>query len=211
MPFIVILIWYIVHSVLTVLTLIYKLAEKSHKLFELETLLFLCSGLYFIYMLFYTLFFVKMKKEEPLLANKSTSIIKDHIFKYVCAIVFGCQLIYSLIDILSFNNAPNSKDPLENVINYYVKFVYPICCFIDLFLTRRNRSPNPMIDIIILAIVIIALSVVEWIDKKLDFTYVLGSFLFRMMLGFDGYILYDYIMFKRNGGVGGFALFYVGA
>jgi hypothetical protein len=152
-----------------------------------------------------------MKKEEPLLANKSTSIIKDHIFKYVCAIVFGCQLIYSLIDILSFNNAPKSNDTLENVINYYVKFVYPICCFIDLFLTRRNRSPNPMIDIIILAIVVIALSLIEWIDKKIDFTYVLGSFLFRMMLGFDGYILYDYIMFKRNGGVGGFALFYVGS
>ena len=153
-----------------------------------------------------------MKKEEPLLANKSTSIIKDHIFKYVCAIVFGCQLIYSLIDILSFNNAPNSKDPLENVINYYVKFVYPICCFIDLFLTRRNRSPNPMIDIIILAIVIIALSVVELIEKdNMTFAKALGGFLFRMMLGFDGYILYDYIMFKRNGGVGGFALFYVGS
>ena len=199
MPFIVILIWYIVHSVLTIVTLLYKLIEGDRNFLEIESLIFLCSGVYFIYMLIYTIFIVKMKKDEPLLAKKSSSIIKDNIFKYVCAIVFGCQLIYSLIDILSFENYPDSSKTFENVINYYVKFIYPVCCFIDLFITRRNRSPNPMIDVIILGIVVIALSIVEEIgEEKISFANLLGGFLFRMVLGFDGYILYDYIMFKRN-------------
>ena len=213
MAFTPILLWYVIHSGVLIFSIIYKFIISGDKLLSMDMFILIAAALYFIYMAIFSLVPLEGgEKVKGLISEKRTSFVQDHLFKYLCSIVFGCYFLFTVIELLSFNIGIGGDGPIQILISIYIKFVFPICCFIDLFLTPRKRNPKPLMDLIIFAVVVLALSIIEWLGSS-DFKEikkVLGKTLFRLVLGFDGYILYDFIMFKVNGGANGFTLFYTG-
>ena len=213
MAFTPILLWYVIHSGVLIFSIIYKFIISGDKLLSVDMFILIAAALYFIYMAIFSLVPLEGgEKVKGLISEKRTSFVQDHLFKYLCSIVFGCYFLFTVIELLSFNIGIGGDGPIQILISIYIKFVFPICCFIDLFLTPRKRNPKPLMDLIIFAVVVLALSIIEWLGSSNAKTLknVLGNTLFRLVLGFDGYILYDFIMFKVNGGANGFTLFYTG-
>jgi hypothetical protein len=213
MAFTPILLWYVIHSAVLIFSIIYKFIISGDKLLSVDMFILIAAGLYFIYMAIFSLVPLEGgEKVKGLISEKRTSFVQDHLFKYLCSIVFGCYFLFTVIELLSLDIGIGGNGPIQILIAIYIKFVFPICCFIDLFLTPRKRNPKPLMDLIIFAIVVLALSIIEWLGSSelKEIKKVLGKTLFRLVLGFDGYILYDFIMFKVNGGANGFTLFYTG-
>ena len=214
MTFSPILLWYIIHSGALIFCILYKFINNNELLLAVDMIILIAAALYFLYMAIFSL--VPMEggeKVKGLISEKRTSFVQDHLFKYMCSIVFGCYFLFTVIELLSFDKGFQGEGFVNTLTVIYIKFVFPVCCFIDLVLTPRKRNPQPMLDLIIFAVVVFVLSVVEWLGKSDvgEIKKILGNTLFRLVLGFDGYILYDFVMFKVNGGTSGFTLFYTGA
>ena len=208
-----VLLWYIIHSCALIFCIIYKFITKDELILKMDMVVLIAAALYFLYMAVFSL--VPLgggEKVKGLISEKRTSFVQDYLFKYMCSIVFGCYFLFTVIRLLSLEDPLDIEGFIQPLTLIYINFVFPICCFIDLLLTPRKRNPQPLMDLIIFGIVVFVLSVVEGIGSLSlsEMRKILGNTLFRFVLGFDGYILYDFIMFKVNGGVNGFTLFYTG-
>lgn len=204
------LIWYIINSALCILCLVVKLTSSRKKIDLLLLLIF--SSIYFVFMLFYTIVH-SCGKCKGIFCCTRKSFMQDLIYKYVCSIIIGCNLFFELIYLLKVKSYTlEGSNDWEKVISCYVLFIFPVLCFVDLFITSRSRSPMPMLDIVILFAIALIVTVIQVSQESNSFgegvKYFFGFSVMRIVFSFNGYLIYDFTLFKKNGGAGGFVLFY---
>lgn len=141
---------------------------------------------------------------QGLITQRNTNFMADNIFRYLFVIVIGNSIYCYVFRIIYRNDIIYVRDLFNIIFNWYSYTILPIACIIDFCGRKRNRTPNPKYDLIITLIVIAILS---FIDSK--FTLILSPtqfdiFLLSIILNtlFMGltYLLYDYLLFKMNGG-----------
>ena len=141
---------------------------------------------------------------QGLITQRNTNFMADNIFRYLFVIVIGNSIYCYVFRIIYRSNIIYVRDLFNIIFNWYSYTILPIACIIDFCGRKRNRTPNPKYDLIITLIVIAILS---FIDSK--FTLILSPtqfdiFLLSIILNtlFMGltYLLYDYLLFKMNGG-----------
>ena len=141
---------------------------------------------------------------QGLITQRNTNFMADNIFRYLFVIVIGNSIYCYVFRIIYRNDIIYVRDLFNIIFNWYSYTILPIACIIDFCGRKRNRTPNPKYDLIITLIVIAILS---FIDSK--FTLILSLTQFDIFLRsiilntlFMGltYLLYDYLLFKMNGG-----------
>lgn len=141
---------------------------------------------------------------QGLITQRNTNFMADNIFRYLFVIVIGNSIYCYVFRIGYRNHIIYVRDLFNIIFNWYSYTILPIACIIDFCGRKRNRTPNPKYDLIITLIVIAILS---FIDSK--FTLILSLTQFDIFLRsiilntlFMGltYLLYDYLLFKMNGG-----------
>jgi hypothetical protein len=141
---------------------------------------------------------------QGLITQRNTNFMADNIFRYLFVIVIGNSIYCYVFRIIYRNDIIYVRDLFNIIFNWYSYTILPIACIIDFCGRKRNRTPNPKYDLIITLIVITILS---FIDSK--FTLILSLTQFDIFLRsiilntlFMGltYLLYDYLLFKMNGG-----------
>ena len=148
---------------------------------------------------------------QGLISQRNTNFMADNVFRYLFVIVIG-NTIYCYvfrIGILKKNYQYNSLifyHLIELIFNWYSYTVLPVACIIDFLGRKRNRTPNPKYDLIITLIFIALLSYIDcrssfYISYSNSviyrfFTSVILNILFMAL----SYLLYDYLLFKMNGG-----------
>ena len=131
-----------------------------------DMIIFVLSNLYFV-----LLIFMELKKKEAssldegFLLDNSNKFI-DSLPKYIYPIVIGCLFMtYCLVRIIIWFKTSSSvviKVDLFYIIFSYTYFIFPICCVIDIFLTKRPRTLNLILDHAIIAIAITVIYVIDF-------------------------------------------------
>jgi hypothetical protein len=148
---------------------------------------------------------------QGLISQRNTNFMADNVFRYLFVIVIGNTIYCYVFRIGMVNknysyNTPVFYHLIELIFNWYSYTVLPVACIIDFLGRKRNRTPNPKYDLIITLIFIALLSYIDcrssfYISYSNSviyrfFTSVLLNILFMAL----SYLLYDYLLFKMNGG-----------
>lgn len=178
-----------------------------------DMIIFVLANLYFV-----LLIILELKKKESsamdegLLIDNSNKFV-DSLPKYIYPIVIGYLFMtYCLVRIIIWFKTSSSvviKVDLYYIIFSYVYCIFPVCCVVDMFITKRTRSINLILDLAIIAIAITALYVLEFFIYQIYFKGLLGIgdylskrwyfILFSYGFSLLEFILYYFITFKRNG------------
>ena len=141
---------------------------------------------------------------QGLITQRNTNFMADNIFRYLFVIVIGNSIYCYVFRIIYRSNIIYVRDLFNIIFNWYSYTILPIACIIDFCGRKRNRTPNPKYDLIITLIVIAILS---FIDSKLtlimsltQFDIFLRSIILNTLFMGLTYLLYDYLLFKMNGG-----------
>ena len=131
-----------------------------------DMIIFVLSNIYFV-----LLIIMELKKKEAssldegFLLDNSNKFI-DSLPKYIYPIVIGCLFMtYRLVRIIIWFKTSSSvviKVDLFYIIFSYTYFIFPICCVIDIPLTKRPRTLNLILDLAIIAIAITAIYVIDF-------------------------------------------------
>ena len=206
------LVWYIIAFAGTIATLILQIFFQENgwkSLLRFIEVILIGGVVYFGWMMVLGIMAsTDSSKGETLLGGKNKSFMLDQWFKFLFSLAAGAILLQSIYIIIY----DATKTP-SGFVNWYVyvfiNYIFPIFCIIEIFITPRGRSPNALVDLIILLIIICVLVLIEGL---VIFNYgvrtTIAEVYSRCIFCFDGYILYDFLVFKRNGGSGAFTLFY---
>ena len=141
---------------------------------------------------------------QGLITQRNTNFMADNIFRYLFVIVIGNSIYCYVFRIIYRNDIIYVRDLFNIIFNWYSYTILPIACIIDFCGRKRNRTPNPKYDLIITLIVIAILS---FIDSKFtlilsltQFDIFLRSIILNTLFMGLAYLLYDYLLFKMNGG-----------
>lgn len=210
-------IWYIFLIVLPIGCLVIRIINSFSKTIqEMDSYILLAAIIYGFYMAIFTS--CKRKKDsndskrETLISNSNTDIIRDYWFKYLFCLCIGTVFIPKLISNLESNFASYSNKNWEVIVDLvFSQMIIPLIVIIDTFLIPRSRVPNPLLDLLILLGIIILFVIIEF-TKSSSFSFrlflrALGMLIANSLFSFNGYVLYDYILYKKIGGPLGFNLF----
>ena len=208
------LFWYLIVSIITVIALILKIVIK-----EVEYGLKNFEYFFIIGTISYTLF---MHVNSILLANtkseveynkkiKTSNFFRDTIFKFLFVFIIGILFLNQIIDDLNsdFNYSPFQKSNLtwqKRVYGIYLYYCLPLFYIFDLYFIIRKRCPNPTIDIIIIFIICLVNFLLDYQSTSLCPN--LGSNIKKFIFSFNAYIIYDFCLYKKNGGAAKFTLLY---
>jgi hypothetical protein len=131
--------------------------------------------------------------------NSRTSFMVNTYFKYYFCIVIALAINRLLYNILYNKFYSYKTDLIFKYAPYYSISILPIICLIEVFLKKRERSSNPKRDIICLLIVI---TIMEFffIYEIYSLIKLIISICVFLTCTYFSYILYDYLIFKTNGG-----------
>jgi len=142
---------------------------------------------------------------QGLITQKNTNFMADNIFRYLFVIVIGNSIYCYVFRIIYVKNRIIYFDDLLKLIfNWYSYTILPIACIIDFCGRKRNRTPNPKYDLIITLIVIALISIIDCRFTSIESlshndVFLLSIILNTLFMGL-AYLLYDYLLFKMNGG-----------
>jgi hypothetical protein len=215
---------YLIISILSILSVIYY-ATLPWTQFTLLFEFFVVSGsiLYTGYMFIHES--KKKDTKDPLMEGLThhnsgkhhNNFMIDTYFKFVFTYSFS---IFLFIIIYSFRqnfDVFKQQEALYFVVEIYVSFILPIFWIVDLCWTgERMRIPKPWRDILLIFIIAFGhclYKVVADIILNQTFKNVLpfiSDYVTIALISLNGYILYDYITFRKNnpGGKKHFILFY---
>ena len=145
---------------------------------------------------------------QGLITQRNTNFMADNIFRYLFVIVIG-NTIYCYVFRIHHNTYNYGSDAIkvlsQIIFNCYSYTVLPVACIIDFLGRKRNRTPNPKYDLII---TLIFIALISFIDSENKYIYTYYSFLEYFIVSVLlntlfmalSYFIYDYILFKMNGG-----------
>ncbi len=145
---------------------------------------------------------------QGLITERNTNFMADNVFRYLFVIVIG-NTIYCYVFRIRHTTYYYGNDAIKIlsiiIFNWYSFTVLPIACIIDFLGRKRNRTPNPKYDLII---TLIFIALISFIDSENKYIYTYYSFLEYFIVSVLlntlfmalSYFIYDYILFKMNGG-----------
>lgn len=211
------IIWYLFLILLPVGCLVIRIIHDSFTqiIQEMDTYILLAAIIYAGYMITYLSCKSKSdskdSKKEALISNDSIDICRDHWYKYLFCLCVGTLFLPKLIVNLEDNFSTYSNKNWEIVVNLvFAQIVIPIMVIVDVFMISRRRVPSPISDLLILLGIIIAFIIIELTKQTFSFEIfikTLGVLISNTLFSFNGYVLYDYILYKKIGGPKGFSLF----
>ena len=144
---------------------------------------------------------------QGLITERNTNFMADNVFRYLFVIVIGNTIycyVFRIHHIVHFTYNTKLLYYFNQIIfNWYSYTVLPIACIIDFLGRKRNRTPNPKYDLIITLIFIVVLSYIDSNSAFLDIKqlkFLIISVLLNSLFMALSYLIYDYILFKMNGG-----------
>lgn len=144
---------------------------------------------------------------QGLITERNTNFMADNIFRYLFVIVIGNTIycyVFRIHHIVHFTYNTKLLYYFNQIIfNWYSYTVLPVACIIDFLGRKRNRTPNPKYDLIITLIFIVVLSYIDSNSAFLDIKqieFLIKSVLLNSLFMALSYLIYDYILFKMNGG-----------
>jgi hypothetical protein len=196
---------YLIISLASISCLVYYLTHLTDwELFGYNlSLIVLCGSIiYTTYMFYY-----EIKSEEqigPEEGIRDTNFIIDIYAKFLFSFAFAVLLFYILT--LFRTNFEEGRDYTVWLfsVDFYVNFILPIFLLIDTFLIVRNKSPLPVADMSIIALIIFAhcayraISFAIRYDTSKMILPTVSDYLVLFLMTVNGYVLYDYMIHKRN-------------
>ena len=144
---------------------------------------------------------------QGLITERNTNFMADNIFRYLFVIVIGNTIYCYVFRIRHTSYIYSDKEVInylsQIIFNWYSYTVLPVACIIDFLGRKRNRTPNPKYDLII---TLIFIALISFIDCKSQYFYYQGfdyfirSVILNSLFMALSYLIYDYILFKMNGG-----------
>ena len=196
---------YLIISICSISCLIYYISHLSDwdlYGYNLGFLVLVGSIIYTIYMFFY-----ELKSEEPIINDvnvRGTNFMVDVFSKFLFSFAFAVLLFY-IIYLLRINfNLPDQFSGWLFSVDLYVNFLLPLFCLIDTFLITRNKTPFPLADITVIALIIFAHCAYKAIVYAISYDTVkmilptIADYLVLFLMTLNGYFLYDYMIHKRN-------------
>ena len=203
--------WFLNLTILNIISILvhtFTLFNRYDVLAYSSVLLLIASCCYWAYMYF-------LEKErssestegQGLITERNTNFMADNIFRYLFVIVIGNTIycyVFRIHHIAHFTYNTKLLYYFNQIIfNWYSYTVLPIACIIDFLGRKRNRTPNPKYDLIITLIFIVVLSYIDSNSAFLDIKqieFLIKSVLLNSLFMALSYLIYDYILFKMNGG-----------
>jgi hypothetical protein len=196
---------YLIISIASISCLVYYLTHLTDwELFgyNLSLIVLVGSIVYTVYM-----FFFELKAEEPIGAEggvREPNFMIDTFAKFLFSFSFAVLLFYILT--LLRTNFEEGRDYTVWLfsVDFYVNFILPIFLLVDTFLIVRNKSPSPVADIAIIALIIFAhcayraLSFAIRYDTTKMILPTISDYLVLFFMTVNGYVVYDYMIHKRN-------------
>ena len=208
--------WYIFVSIITGVAIFFKLEKHLNQINSEYFEFFFLFGtiIYTLYMHINLVLGLNKKNETDYTNEGETSnFFKDILFKFLFVFIIGiyfiAQILYDLQT--SFKSNPFITNRIgwkSRAYGFYLYYGLPLFYILDLYCVSRKRCPNPTIDIGIIFIICVVNFVLDF--KTVNLLPNIGVNLAKFLFSFNGYIIYDYCLFKLNGGVAGFTLLYVG-
>lgn len=208
--------WYLVFSIITGIAIFLRAAgvDKSKLLIKenIDYMFLIGTIIYTIFMHINSVLLLKAKTQEELRnQKKATNIFRDTIFKFLFSFIIGFIFIVRILNDFQneFKSSPfKISGTLTNntLYNIYLFYCLPIFYLLDLFLVDRKRKPSPTFDILTIIIVCVVNFLINF--NSINPLPNIGSNISLFLYTFDAYIIYDFILFKINGGVAGFTLLY---
>ncbi len=195
-------------TILTVLSLIYYMTFNWIVTTSLVEFYVLVGVLpYSVYMFFYEF---KTEKRQDLsqgLVNEERKCFMiDTYCKFLFPFIFA-MFFTSLVNTFMQNMANiQNQTFLYFFICFYICIALPVLCVVDMYKTARTRNPAPGKDIIILLILCLGqccyriLATIIYYGSLAGFLPIVAQYMVLGLVVVNGYILYDYINHRRNGG-----------
>lgn len=140
---------------------------------------------------------------EGLINNANTNFMADTLFRYLFVIVIGNTFFsYYYRITINYRYSPYGRGDIyrmfKTIMYYFVIWysysVLPFACIVDFCCRKRNRTPNPKYDLIITLLFGVILGLLQ---DKYYYYHSMGLNIVSMGVT---YLIYDYILFKMNGG-----------
>ena len=167
---------------------------------------FICGTIvYFLYMSLNSLKGNQVNAEPLLVNNQNTLFLKDVYFKYLCSFAIALAIFY-VINMIA--KKFEVFGVFSNWVLFYTNLVLPILIIIDAVYFSHLRCHTFCRDIMIIAIILVIhfvyfvlWNIIYWgfHDGIEVWAFMLSSNLALFIYSFNGYILYDYILYRKTG------------
>ncbi len=208
------LFWYLTVSIIGVIALIFKITiEKiGYDLKNFEYVFLVGTITYTLFMHVNSILLANTKSENELNKKaKASNFFRDTVFKFLFVFIIGILFLNQILNDLdtNFKTSPFQKDSLtwqKRLYGIYLYYCLPLFYLFDLYFISRKRCPNPIIDVMIIFIICLVNFLLDYQNTSLFPN--LGSNIRKFIFSFNAYIIYDYCLYKKNGGAANFTLLY---
>lgn len=210
----------LVFTILCILDIVYRfVTNASATSKDFVTYIVILALIYYIDEMITTASYLKAAPgaRETILDDGNARFIRDTIYKYLTAWVFGVLFIFELINLMNngFDKYSTNGKTGETFLKYldgiFTSLILPVALILDCCLMHRRRCPSFSCDMFVLIGVLIAFSIITIIFwRGHDVKTVLREICNCMILSiftFDGYIFMDWLIYKFNGTGGQYVLF----
>ena len=146
---------------------------------------------------------------EGLINDRNTNFMADTLFRYLFVIIIGNALFSYIFRIYYRVYIPRYANPevvfkymMLSYIYWYSYSILPFACIVDFCCRKRNRTPNPKYDLTITLLFAIIIGLMDD-NSGINLNYRYGQ-LNRVIANIISmgitYLIYDYLLFKINGG-----------
>ena len=138
-----------------------------------------------------------------------------HFSKFLFPIYFANLFIYICFNILGTNfHIYDSITFFQFIAYFHINVILPIYMILELYLIEHTRAPSYIKDFIYLAIIFIIrwgyamlFKLVLKNNYYLSYSVIeLGNVLLGILISVNGYLLYDFILFKRHNPQGNYSV-----
>jgi hypothetical protein len=204
---------YLIISILSLASLIYYFINiKVWDLYgyNLGYVVLVGSLIYTIYM-----FFREILQKEHRIVDENVVIndpalhgknfMTDTFHKFIFCFAFA-DFIFYIIYILRVNFNIYDTYPSQGylLVDVYTNLILPVYLILDLFITHRFRHVHHARDILILLLLVVihfsykfSIYSYVYLNTKVFFP-ILSDYIIIFLLTLNGYVLYDYLLFKKN-------------
>lgn len=206
-------IWYIIFTSLSIIALVIRMVRSfSIALQELVTYILIASIIYGGYMIIFFWRKRDSKNNGGHISNENSDIIRDHLFKFIFVLALGVIFLSKFIENLLnyFGGAFPEEEWYNSLERACSQYAVPIIILVDIFLIPRKRVLMPMYDLIAFLAILIIFHFIVLVNLSWSFASVerfIASLIKSFIYSFDGYVLYDYVLYKKSGSVSGYHLF----
>jgi len=197
---------------LTIYSFLYLLIQIDTKyfIFDIQFYLLLASIVYLGFLIFYE-FKTQGKIGENyigLASDERKNFMTTQFSKFLFSIYFAVFFIFICTRFLATNfHFFDGKSFFFSLVEIHMNIILPVYMFLELFiLVEHTRSPKYTWDLLILCIIFLIRWIIGLILRSIfinnytlsDGISELGEVLLSLLISFNGFFFYDFVLFKKD-------------